>query len=52
VEPPTNYRFVIECGSHQDEQQVGRALHEALRGFSGVPDSPIPWLKIIPPSKQ
>lgn len=48
---PTNYKFVVECVSFESELDVARALQKALGGFYNAPNSPIPWMKIVPPSK-
>lgn len=49
---PTNFKFMVECVSFGDENAVWRALETVLRDFHGKPNSPIPWIKIVPPSKQ
>lgn len=49
---PTNFKFVVECVSFESEQDVHRALHKALIDYHNAPNSPIPWHKIVPPSKQ
>lgn len=50
--PPKTYEFVVSCVSFEDEGKVAAALHRGLIGYYEAKDSPIPWHKIIPPSKQ
>lgn len=49
---PTSFKFVVDCISFEDEKAVWQALHKALSPFYGERHSVIPWLKIIPPSRQ
>jgi len=49
---PSVYKFVVDCVTFDDERTVWRAIEEALRQDHGHQMDPIPWLKVIPPSKQ
>jgi len=49
---PNNYNFVVNVVSFEDERTVWRALEGALKGFYNARNSPMPWIKIIPPSRQ
>lgn len=49
---PSVYKFVVDCVSFDDERSVWRELEAALHQDHGHGMAPIPWLKIIPPSRQ
>ena len=50
--PPTNFEFVVSCISFESEPEVWKALEHALSVYPLKPRSPIPWLKITPPSRR
>jgi len=49
---PNTYKFEIECVSFEDERTVHGAIHDGLIKYYSARSSPLPWHKIIPPSKQ
>lgn len=48
---PVERVFHVSCISFEDETKVWEALEKALNGLHGKPNSPIPWLKITPPTR-
>jgi hypothetical protein len=51
--PPTEFKFEVSCISFANENEVWSALGKALNPLYPLkPDSPIPWLKITPPSRR
>jgi len=49
---PTKYDFVVSVVSFEKEPEVWKALERSLHSFYNAPNSPLPWTKIIPPSRQ
>lgn len=49
---PTTFNFQVSCVSFEDEGKVASAIHRTLEPFHHSKNSPIPWHKITPPSKQ
>jgi hypothetical protein len=50
--PPTTFDFRVSVVSFEPETEVWKTLEGALSKFHGMRNSPMPWTKITPPSRQ
>jgi hypothetical protein len=49
---PSELIFHVSVISNETEREVGRILHQRLFADHETGRLPIPWVKLIPPSKQ
>jgi len=49
---PTKFDFIVSVVSFETETEVWKSLERSLSDFHNAPNSPLPWTKIIPPSRQ